>query len=264
MTFSDAAYELVPNDLHESVDEEKRTVPRRAGLKDRVSDALPLLAFVVAVFSLLLSLVPYWPQTSQAAVLRRPNAYIGLERVHFPSNASFPPILNYPLTTFQLRVGDKARKLMEDTKSERTVEGTVFPEERHTVLSTTVGTVVQFRAMDWGMERCTLNLSIPEGSNFLDGPSLNVWMLASDIELRPGISAWGVAPARSKLLASSARLGQAHTIDFACLSGSFPTLELTCSENAPPAECSVDFWQDASGLDSARRGIHVIQHWSRT
>ncbi|KZV85737.1 hypothetical protein EXIGLDRAFT_582146, partial [Exidia glandulosa HHB12029] len=88
---------------------------------------------------------------------RRPNAYIGLERVEYAPNTTFPPIVNFPLSAFQIDTGG-SRHITEDDRLWHKDGATVVPEERHIVVSKMRSTVLQFRAMDWGMEKCELHL----------------------------------------------------------------------------------------------------------
>ncbi|EJD46608.1 hypothetical protein AURDEDRAFT_113660 [Auricularia subglabra TFB-10046 SS5] len=224
-----------------------------------LSDILVFFALIASLvsFGLSLSLLRAAPQTPPAptGVLRRPNAYIGLEKVTFPANATFDPIVNYPLATFQIETRDKRRKLKEADRQFLTVEGVVNPEDHRVLISRTDNTVIQFRARDWGMENCVLHLAVAPGSP--SGTVIDIWDLGSGAELLPHIS-WATAPPRvgDKPMAT-ARLGVGETVPFHCPQSSFPTFELACAD----ANCFVDFWQDLERGPDA--GIHIRQHWSR-
>lgn len=79
---------------------------------------------------------------SQAAtvsgVLPRPNAYIGLEHVTFPSGTTVPPIFNRPLSAFKIDTTDASRAMSEDDRQYATEEGAVVPEDLHVVISAQV------------------------------------------------------------------------------------------------------------------------------
>ncbi|KZV85741.1 hypothetical protein EXIGLDRAFT_584994, partial [Exidia glandulosa HHB12029] len=122
---------------------------------------------------------------------RRPNAYIGLERITFPPNTTFPPIFNLPLATYYFGPDDTSRTLTEDDRHYMTEGGMVFPEDYHVTVSAKRSTVMQFRAMDWGMEKCVLHLAVPAmdhaGANVSMGEStiVDVWKLDETAEILP-------------------------------------------------------------------------------
>lgn len=231
-----------------------------------MSDRALLAAFLVTTFSLALSLslVARWPSATELptpGVLRRPNPYMGLDRVVFAENVTFPPISTYPRSIFQITNTDPSRALREDDRQWMSKFGTVVPEDYHFVATVAESSIIQFRSMDWGFERCVLHLRIP--STISEGrlvSSINIWQLDGDGELVPHIT-WKHAPRRHELVASRDLIaGQATSaIEFHCPSGSFPTFEFECSQRDP--ECFIDFWQDASR--SADTGVYLVQHWSR-
>lgn len=107
---------------------------------------------------------------------------------------------------------------------------------------------MQFRAMDWGMENCVLQLDVPppgdhNGTIVHDPTVVDIWRLDGRAELLPHIS-WNKAPPRVERLASLrfAAGENAGNIDLHCSSGSFLTFELACSSETP--ECLLEFWQD--------------------
>ncbi|KAH7097185.1 hypothetical protein BKA62DRAFT_717237 [Auriculariales sp. MPI-PUGE-AT-0066] len=142
---------------------------------DRLLAAALLLAFVSLVLSIWSSVKfdpnrprtdPYTSVGTEHTVLPRPNMYIGLERVQYPANASdiFKPFKNWPLTAFQMNAGDAkgSRKLLpEQDRKHFTKEGMVVPEDHRIVVDKKTSTIIQFRALDWGMENCVLHLDIP-------------------------------------------------------------------------------------------------------
>lgn len=111
---------------------------------------------------------------------------------------------------------------------------------------------MQFRNLDYAMERCVLNIVLPQPTVHFDpavrlsDPSLvDVWLLDAPTELSRYISgSMDYAPKRRELLTTLtfSHAGLSHSSDFPCTSGMFTTLELTCSPTS--SGCSVDFWQD--------------------
>ncbi len=115
-----------------------------------------------------------------------------------------------------------------------------------------VSTVVQFRNIDYAMERCVLTIVLPERNGTFDpnvklaDPSVvDVWLLDGPTEFSRYIrGSMDYAPKRRELLTTLtfSRSGPSRSNEFHCTSGEFTTLELTCSPTN--AGCSVDFWQD--------------------
>lgn len=114
--------------------------------------------------------------------------------------------------------------------------------------------MVQFRNLDYAMESCILNISLPVETarfhpdiNLTPTSVISVWSLedtgewAQDIR---GRAARTRAPARRTLVATLPfpTSGSQQSKSFRCPSGAFTTLELVCSRTA--STCSVDFWQD--------------------
>lgn len=111
---------------------------------------------------------------------------------------------------------------------------------------------MQFRNLDYGMERCALHFEVPSPFerfdpmvNLTEHSQTDVWVLDSPVELSRYIpGSMEHAPKRRSLLTTLrfSAIESAHFGTFDCPSGEFTTLELTCSPMSLP--CNVDFWQD--------------------
>ena len=114
-----------------------------------------------------------------------------------------------------------------------------------------VSTIVQFRAIDYGMENCSLALApapSAEGAAAAVDIELDVWALA-DAPRRPGrrlnanldvrTLTWASRPERKEHIGMLSMIGGApgETRVFACPSGSYHTLEIAC---ATTRGCDVD------------------------
>ena len=121
--------------------------------------------------------------------------------------------------------------------------------------------------MDYGMERCMFNASIPTGAmhsdpavTLTDPTEVEVWRLNSaSTELTPhDPTTWTHAPIRRDLLTTLvfSRVSDSHSAEFACPSGEFTTVELACRRDDAMG-CHVDFWQDPEtapgGMSYSRR-----------
>lgn len=108
-----------------------------------------------------------------------------------------------------------------------------------------VSTIVQFRAIDYGMENCSLALTpTSAGGSALADVDLDVWTLA-DAPQRPGrrlnanldvrTLTWASRPPRKEHVGVLKVVG-GETRMFTCPSGSYHTLEITCAMRG----CDVD------------------------
>lgn len=108
-----------------------------------LADYLALFAFIAALASSMLSLSfgSRTPHPPAAGVLRRPNAYIGLDKVHYPKNFTFPSKKHWPIASFQFDPEDPKRALTQTVRRQHTVEGTVGLDDHYVVISDTVSTL---------------------------------------------------------------------------------------------------------------------------
>nr|VWP01855.1 Uncharacterized protein [Ganoderma boninense] len=208
------------------------------------------------------------PTARPAPPLKYGNSYIGLEAtVRDPSAPPLRPITTFPTGIAQVNASDP-RAVYYDAHRWASTFGTVYPEDRRVLASSTEATYIQFWAGDFGMERCALKLLLPslspsdpesESSHdddivLPDSPdaALQVWRVETDT---PGLDfhslSWRSRPARGALLASWVlpRNGNGNaTLEsevFRCPSGSFQAFELACAGR----ECRVDFRQTPKRKD---------------
>jgi hypothetical protein len=127
---------------------------------------------------------------------------------------------------------------------------------------------VQFRAIDYGMENCSLVLApSAEGAAAAD-VELDVWALA-DAPQRPGrrlnanldvrTLTWASRPARKEHVGVLKAVGGApgETRMFACPSGSYHTLEIACVTHG----CDVDILGVGHGESGA--SLFFLAKWIR-
>ncbi|KAH9054102.1 hypothetical protein EDB87DRAFT_1689658 [Lactarius vividus] len=148
-----------------------------------------------------------------------------------------------------------------------TINGYVPLDARRLWVTDDVSTVVQFRAIDYGMENCSLALALTpaaaEGAAGVD-VELDVWALA-DAPRRPGrrlnanldvrTLTWASRPERKEHIGTLSVVGgtSGETRMFACPSGSYHTLEIAC---ATTRGCDIDIL----GVGHGESGIYVKQY----
>ncbi|KZT23566.1 hypothetical protein NEOLEDRAFT_537335 [Neolentinus lepideus HHB14362 ss-1] len=166
---------------------------------------------------------------------RFPSVYIGLERLNVSQRIlDMPPVMNYPMLI---------SSVSERDPGEVDRNGTVVQ------IDGDHSSVMQFRVHDYGLERCTLNVTIPSPSELGHKPYLSssnsqaiqVWRLAdTDSPLRPRTLSWRTKPARVTLMGTLnfAPGTSSYLPWFSCKSNSLQAFEFSCPD------CSVRFKQD--------------------
>ena len=150
--------------------------------------------------------------------------------------------------------------------------GTLSPHERRLRVAPGVRTVAQFRALDFGMERCELVLRLPgpgdpveskERPQFSERTVLDVYMLDAPRPLDAWKVTWDARPPRragERVMTIAPRLGEETRVgQFPCVWGSLHTFEVACAESAGSG-CLVDVWSSQNttyGECAARLGDAV-------
>lgn len=116
-----------------------------------------------------------------------------------------------------------------------------------------VHTILQFRAMDYGMERCALALRLPSDRDKQDwapgnGPvSVDVCALGVDRPLDPRALSWASRPScREPFGTLTAGPGEETRLPaFPCSWGTLYTYEVACASESP--DCQLDVWANRNG-----------------
>ncbi|KAI0359764.1 hypothetical protein OH77DRAFT_1446334 [Trametes cingulata] len=237
-----------------------------------LSTLLSVILFAISLFSEPWGRSPT-STTQPSFPPTRPNPYVHLSTVLAKvSNSDLKPIVNFPPMTFQLNVSDSSRTMYEDAREQYTSLGQIFLDNRRIVVSPKTTTLMQFRNLDYAMERCVLVADIPvPGDKFdpsvslADPTTVDVWRVDARTEISPYIGdTWHRAPKRLDLLTTLtfSHANASRSQEFPCPSGGFTTVELACSKTAgPDAKCHVDFWQDRRAKPT--KGVYLIQHPGR-
>ncbi|KAK0209094.1 hypothetical protein DFS33DRAFT_1380576 [Desarmillaria ectypa] len=220
-----------------------------------------IVASVVAVLSGICNIAILWIYNTRGSTPRlphdlpRPNPYIGLERATLnPLSPGPQPIMNFPILAAQVN-SEEVDKVYFDVPSLKTPYGTVYPRETNFTVSSEVSMILQFRIMDFGMERCTLMgvlpsaadlersaKSVPVVSN--EAAKLEVWFLdGNNVQLNAETLSYSNRPRRKALAGVwGATMNQRVQISdtFECLSRSLLTFEFVCTEPG----CYLHFKQD--------------------
>ncbi|KAK7001630.1 hypothetical protein R3P38DRAFT_2730461 [Favolaschia claudopus] len=185
--------------------------------------------------------------------LRRPSQFVGFEnlrRVGPPAAKSF---VNFPLLLAQVDSSMPKQKSAPYT-GVRTDIGTIYPELGRVVASKSVSTVVQFRALDYGMELCELrialsaNASVSAGNRPLVLPLSHVEIFSLDYgkPLHADSISYSSRPPRGDKIADIVLdYGSVWTHRFECQMDHLYTFEVACPlQSQDPKPCELAWEQD--------------------
>ncbi|KAH9847673.1 hypothetical protein C2E23DRAFT_889780 [Lenzites betulinus] len=224
---------------------------------------------LTTILSIILFFNALWNSHDEqvASLVVRPNPYFYLDNILRNTTQVFPPVVNFPQVVLHFSAEDPERSMqLEAHRSGPTVFGTVFPDDRQIRVSASVSTLVQFRTLDYAMESCVVNLSLPvETEKFqpdidlVEHSMIDIWALEDTEELAQDIrgALLARAPRRRTLLATLPfpASGSRQSPEFRCPSGKFTTIELACSN--VNAACLVEFWQ--SRRVKPVGGVYIVQ-----
>ncbi|KAF7357609.1 hypothetical protein MSAN_01357300 [Mycena sanguinolenta] len=201
--------------------------------------------------------------------------YIGLDIAIHHDTSPLPPIVNYPILLAQVNAAQPHEVLL-DTHRWNSSFGMIYPADRTFKVAPGISTIAQFRAIDWGMERCTVNVVLPELSDMMDfmnftvsgstvddpeAVMLEMWRVSSPQitqAIDPRTLSWQTRPQR-KLLVGYWTLKSGMSMEsevFECASNSLHTFEFACVGS----KCYLEFQQDPN---DPRIGFYITQRQSK-
>lgn len=194
--------------------------------------------------------------------------YRGLDDLYGSGEANsskHDPIENVPRVAAIVNSEHPDKVYPQDEHRRLTAYGTVTPLDRHLRVSSTVRrhltfsvaamlivrqyhTILQFRVMDYGMERCALALRLPSNEDG-DPKSADIELSVLDVspQLDPSTISWSSRPA-SRNVVGTLRASSGEEVrlpEFPCRWGSLYAFEVSCAPGSPT--CDVDVWADRDG-----------------
>ncbi|KAF8550778.1 hypothetical protein OG21DRAFT_373468 [Imleria badia] len=198
--------------------------------------------------------------------LRHPTQFIGLDRIHSHLSSDVKPFINKPFLSARIDESSPDKSFFDvDQRSYMTSIGTVFPAHHRVMATPTVSTILQFRAVDYGMEACELMISLParhEAAEVTGEPSF----VASDLPITIHLSQLDMSspldgetisyrtqprPLREIAEFSIRNLPATFSHNFTCKMEEVLTFKVGCQS----PECHVEWWQDIE-----YPGITLRQH----
>ncbi|KAI9439480.1 hypothetical protein BJY52DRAFT_1321989 [Lactarius psammicola] len=206
----------------------------------------------------------------EEAQLELRSSYVNFDSLYGEGSTLRPaphaPIVNHVLALAHVSHSQPHTVVTRNPGGGMTINGYVPLDARRLWVTDDVSTIVQFRAIDYGMENCSLAL-VPapsaEGAAVVNF-ELDVWTL-TDAPRRPGrrlntnldvrTLTWASRPERKEHIGMLSVIDGAsgETPTFACPSGSYHTLEIAC---ATTRGCDVDIL----GVGHGESGVYVKQY----
>ncbi|KAG6853252.1 hypothetical protein C0991_005710 [Blastosporella zonata] len=180
--------------------------------------------------------------------LRRPSQYVGFDTIP----RSSPPIprnfSNFPFAVAQIDEGEPHKVFEVNSMRFMALSGTVYPEERKVIISNKVSTIMQFRAIDYGMEICELQIHLPPSSASAgEIQAISVYRLESSAPLNLERLSYKTSPQRL------GRLGDIRSVPgdethwhrrISCSLEDVLTVELACPQDIPTGtRCNLEWSQ---------------------
>ncbi|EGO22253.1 hypothetical protein SERLADRAFT_451130 [Serpula lacrymans var. lacrymans S7.9] len=146
--------------------------------------------------------------------------------------------------------------------------GTISPEDRRVHITPTISTILQFRALDFGMEHCQLQVVLPtsvasKSSTTLEPSSLVLELNRLDASgaMDASTLSYKTCPGFiGKIADIKVDYGLTWSHNFTCATDEVITFELACSSSKNPGgECYVDWWQTKGQSNPA---VFLTQHTS--
>ncbi|KAI0056934.1 hypothetical protein BV25DRAFT_1920577 [Artomyces pyxidatus] len=212
----------------------------------------------------------YSSPASHTSAVEMPSMYINFDTLYngtIREDRTFPPIVNIPRGMSQVSSVQPTKVFPQWPESWLTIYGSVPINSRRLWVSPEVSTIVQFRAMDYGMENCSLALTIPppeeDSADVIvselreDKARVDVWALSTSSRLDLQMLSLKTRPPRAAhvgVLAAS--YNETHQLpSFSCRSGSYHAFELSCAGSG----CGLDI----TVLSQTAVGLYMLQYQTK-
>ncbi|PBK70035.1 hypothetical protein ARMSODRAFT_1018153 [Armillaria solidipes] len=239
---------------------------------------LPFWAIVISLLSLSLNCIiflassklsdqcmdPMLSVTNDSIhLLRRPTPFIGFDNITRPVPPVQRELINFPQVIQQVNKDRPGFVYDDDPLRYMSRRGLVSPEERRVQATDKVSTLAQFRAIDYGMERCEIHVRFPINTSTAASSGRPFLLSVNRLESRIPINTKKLSYANKPTLVStvaqirvdpSSAKEEVHWWQrFDCPWDELFTFELACfgmERLGDGAEdCWVEWWQNREGED---------------
>lgn len=203
--------------------------------------------------------------------LRRPSQFIGFDRINRSLAPEAKQLTNYPFLMSQIDSSSEytVTNSAESTRDMTEIGMIVHERSRMTVTNTVsslisqalstlkshllfqISTIVQFRSIDYGMEKCEITLSIPaEKSSDVSALSLSpspfsirLSLMQEPFALDPHTLSWSTRPSVvSNIATFQVSRGITWNRNLSCEIDELLTFELSCADASE--DCQMEWWQE--------------------
>ncbi|KAJ7650620.1 hypothetical protein FB45DRAFT_731042, partial [Roridomyces roridus] len=148
-------------------------------------------------------------------------------------------------------------------------DGMVPEYQRRLLVTPTISTVAQFRVADFGMEDCSLSITVPPLNDTThdhvdESATIDIWSLPVEGKLDMLKLSWSTRPTGGTFFGSlPVAYGETHRLaPYRCLSGTYHTFEFRCSK----PDCKIDVMgngDQASGKSPRFLVFFPSELWTR-
>ncbi|CAL1697624.1 unnamed protein product [Somion occarium] len=194
------------------------------------------------------------------ATLRRPNQWIGLDRVQSPPEHA-PPILLYPNLLAQINSAEPTHVYKDDPVRIANLRALTPPEDRPFKVTPQFSTIAEFRSIDYKMENCEIvvdpahrGAAAHEHSNFnatLGGGEnvIDVWRLAAPYSIDSRTLSWKTRPSRAEKVATfQMQYGSKWSHKFSCPTDTLHVFEFGAANDETYVEWTQDHREPTPGV----------------
>ncbi|KAJ7178758.1 hypothetical protein C8R43DRAFT_974370 [Mycena crocata] len=175
------------------------------------------------------------------------------------TSSKHDPIVNHARAFVQIS-STEPHKVFPPYGLMRPIPDGMVPEyERHLLVTPKISTVAQFRVADFGMENCSLSITVPprndSSAHLTDEPAtLDVWSLPVTKKMKMHKLSWATRPTGGKLFGSlPVSFGETHRLPgYRCESSSYQSFEFRCST----PNCKIDIMGKGVGAS----GLYMYQY----
>ncbi|KAG6816783.1 hypothetical protein H0H87_003046 [Tephrocybe sp. NHM501043] len=180
--------------------------------------------------------------------LRRPSQYIGFDTITRPSPPIARNFTNFPFGVAQINADEPFKIFDAHSTRFMSLSGTVYPEDKKVVVVNKVSTIMQFRAIDYGMEICELQINLP----LMSTPAgeikvISIYRLESSVPLDLETLSYMTSPRRIGRLGEIRALPSQETHwhrRMSCTLEEVITIELSCPQDIPiNSRCNLEWSQ---------------------
>ncbi|THU95091.1 hypothetical protein K435DRAFT_839618 [Dendrothele bispora CBS 962.96] len=195
--------------------------------------------------------VNFGTQNTDISNLDYRSTYIGFDLLYNKTAAPYwKQIVNKPRYIRVVSPTKPDQVIRDNIQYDLTPDGYVSSLLEQIFVDKELSTIVQFRTIDWGMERCKLVFTVPKNfsSGIMSNSQIDVWALDSESPSYFVNPTWRKRPKRVNLVTTFTLSPGESSVssNFPCPSASNYNFELACSATSLPAPCYVNLVQSRS------------------